>query len=196
MVVIQDREVRRRCPAGGSAIAVELPLATEMIKGMTLDQAWPRSRTRRSVEELNLPPVRDLDCSVLAAEDAIKRCAIRGLQAAAQRASDDDDRRSSTKPAAPTRSAAGSCHWQEGDSIGSGGRLPQEIAEQREKRGAPNARIRARGARAAAAPACSPTRSSGPTRSSRYRYRSSSGPSGTGRRDRRRSEDAWCSSAA
>ena len=52
----------------GSAIASS-SLATEMIKGMTLDQAATISNTQ-IVEELNLPPVK-IHCSVLA-EDAIK----------------------------------------------------------------------------------------------------------------------------
>ena len=52
----------------GSAIASS-SLATEMIKGMTLDQAAKISNTM-IVEELNLPPVK-IHCSVLA-EDAIK----------------------------------------------------------------------------------------------------------------------------
>jgi nitrogen fixation protein NifU and related proteins len=52
----------------GSAIASS-SLATEMIKGMTLDQASAIKNTQL-VEELNLPPVK-IHCSVLA-EDAIK----------------------------------------------------------------------------------------------------------------------------
>ena len=52
----------------GSAIASS-SLATEMIKGMTLDQAAEIKNTT-IVEELNLPPVK-IHCSVLA-EDAIK----------------------------------------------------------------------------------------------------------------------------
>ena len=52
----------------GSAIASS-SLATEMIKGMTLDQAAQISNTT-IVSELNLPPVK-IHCSVLA-EDAIK----------------------------------------------------------------------------------------------------------------------------
>jgi nitrogen fixation protein NifU and related proteins len=52
----------------GSAIASS-SLATEMIKGMTLDQAASIKNTQ-IVEELNLPPVK-IHCSVLA-EDAIK----------------------------------------------------------------------------------------------------------------------------
>lgn len=52
----------------GSAIASS-SLATEMIKGMTLDQAEQIKNTQ-IVEELNLPPVK-IHCSVLA-EDAIK----------------------------------------------------------------------------------------------------------------------------
>lgn len=52
----------------GSAIASS-SLATEMIKGMTLDQAAQISNSQ-IVEELNLPPVK-IHCSVLA-EDAIK----------------------------------------------------------------------------------------------------------------------------
>ena len=52
----------------GSAIASS-SLATEMIKGMTLDQAAEIKNTH-IVKELNLPPVK-IHCSVLA-EDAIK----------------------------------------------------------------------------------------------------------------------------
>src|SRR5205085_2004221 len=52
----------------GSAIASS-SLATEWIKGMTLDQAMALKNTQ-IVEELNLPPVK-IHCSVLA-EDAIK----------------------------------------------------------------------------------------------------------------------------
>ena len=52
----------------GSAIASS-SLATEMIKGMTLDQAADIKNTQ-IVDELNLPPVK-IHCSVLA-EDAIK----------------------------------------------------------------------------------------------------------------------------
>ena len=52
----------------GSAIASS-SLATEMIKGMTLEQAAQITNTT-IVEELNLPPVK-IHCSVLA-EDAVK----------------------------------------------------------------------------------------------------------------------------
>jgi nitrogen fixation protein NifU and related proteins len=52
----------------GSAIASS-SLATEWIKGMTIDQAAAIKNTQ-IVEELNLPPVK-IHCSVLA-EDAIK----------------------------------------------------------------------------------------------------------------------------
>src|SRR4051812_50033730 len=52
----------------GSGIASS-SLATEMIKGMTLDQAASIKNTQ-IVQELNLPPVK-IHCSVLA-EDAIK----------------------------------------------------------------------------------------------------------------------------
>src|SRR5215813_5775448 len=52
----------------GSAIASS-SLATEMIKGMSLDEAAQIKNTQ-IVEELNLPPVK-IHCSVLA-EDAIK----------------------------------------------------------------------------------------------------------------------------
>jgi nitrogen fixation protein NifU and related proteins len=52
----------------GSAIASS-SLATEWIKGMTLDQALEVKNTQ-IVEELSLPPVK-IHCSVLA-EDAIK----------------------------------------------------------------------------------------------------------------------------
>src|SRR6476659_6043025 len=52
----------------GSAIASS-SLATEWIKGMTVDQAMELKNTQ-IVDELNLPPVK-IHCSVLA-EDAIK----------------------------------------------------------------------------------------------------------------------------
>jgi nitrogen fixation NifU-like protein len=52
----------------GSAIASS-SLATEWIKGKTIDQAMEIKNTQ-IVEELNLPPVK-IHCSVLA-EDAIK----------------------------------------------------------------------------------------------------------------------------
>jgi len=52
----------------GSAIASS-SLATEWIKGMSIDQAMQLKNTQ-IVEELNLPPVK-IHCSVLA-EDAIK----------------------------------------------------------------------------------------------------------------------------
>lgn len=52
----------------GSAIASS-SLATEWVKGMTVDQALAIKNTQ-IVEELNLPPVK-IHCSVLA-EDAIK----------------------------------------------------------------------------------------------------------------------------
>jgi nitrogen fixation NifU-like protein len=52
----------------GSAIASS-SLATEWIKGMTVDQAMEIKNTQ-IVDELNLPPVK-IHCSVLA-EDAIK----------------------------------------------------------------------------------------------------------------------------
>jgi nitrogen fixation NifU-like protein len=52
----------------GSAIASS-SLATEWIKGMTVDQAMAIKNTQ-IVQELNLPPVK-IHCSVLA-EDAIK----------------------------------------------------------------------------------------------------------------------------
>ncbi len=56
----------------GSAIASS-SLATEMIKGMSLDQAL-EVKNSELVEELNLPPVK-IHCSVLA-EDAIKAAII------------------------------------------------------------------------------------------------------------------------
>ena len=52
----------------GSAIASS-SLATEWVKGMSIDQAMEIKNTQ-IVEELNLPPVK-IHCSVLA-EDAIK----------------------------------------------------------------------------------------------------------------------------
>ena len=64
--VIQDAKFKTfGC---GSAIASS-SLATEMIKGMSVDQALEISNTT-IVKELNLPPVK-IHCSVLA-EDAIK----------------------------------------------------------------------------------------------------------------------------
>ena len=59
----------------GSAIASS-SLATEWVKGMTIDQAMEIKNTQ-IVEELNLPPVK-IHCSVLA-EDAIK-AAIKNYQ--------------------------------------------------------------------------------------------------------------------
>ena len=56
----------------GSAIASS-SLATEWIKGMTVDQAMTIKNTQ-IVEELNLPPVK-IHCSVLA-EDAIKSAIV------------------------------------------------------------------------------------------------------------------------
>ena len=64
--VIQDAKFKTfGC---GSAIASS-SLATEWVKGMTIDQAMEIKNTQ-IVEELNLPPVK-IHCSVLA-EDAIK----------------------------------------------------------------------------------------------------------------------------
>ncbi len=56
----------------GSAIASS-SLATEWVKGMTLDQAMAIKNTQ-IVEELSLPPVK-IHCSVLA-EDAIKSAVL------------------------------------------------------------------------------------------------------------------------
>jgi len=67
----------------GSAIASS-SLATEMIKGMSLDQALALKNTE-IVQELNLPPVK-IHCSVLA-EDAIK-AAITDYQAKRQEKSE------------------------------------------------------------------------------------------------------------
>ncbi len=67
----------------GSAIASS-SLATEMIKGMSLDQALELKNTE-IVQELNLPPVK-IHCSVLA-EDAIK-AAINDYQGKKQRGSE------------------------------------------------------------------------------------------------------------
>ena len=66
----------------GSAIASS-SLATEWVKGMTVDQAMALKNTQ-IVEELNLPPVK-IHCSVLA-EDAIKSAIadFRSKQAAKQ----------------------------------------------------------------------------------------------------------------
>ena len=74
----------------GSAIASS-SLATEMIKGMTLDQAAQIKNTQ-IVEELNLPPVK-IHCSVLA-EDAIKA------------AIEDYKKKHVAKATAPVREAA------------------------------------------------------------------------------------------
>ena len=71
----------------GSAIASS-SLATEWVKGMSIDQAMAIKNTQ-IVEELNLPPVK-IHCSVLA-EDAIK-AAI----------SDYKKKQSADKPAAAT----------------------------------------------------------------------------------------------
>ena len=65
----------------GSAIASS-SLATEWVKGMSIDQAMGIKNTQ-IVEELNLPPVK-IHCSVLA-EDAIKG-AIADYKAKRQRA--------------------------------------------------------------------------------------------------------------
>lgn len=75
----------------GSAIASS-SLATEWIKGKTVDQAL-EIRNTDIVRELSLPPVK-IHCSVLA-EDAI-RAAIR------------DIKEKKTGPAAPTEAATGS----------------------------------------------------------------------------------------
>jgi nitrogen fixation protein NifU and related proteins len=64
--VIQD--ARFKTFGCGSAIASS-SLATEWVKGMTVEQAMTIKNTQ-IVEELNLPPVK-IHCSVLA-EDAIK----------------------------------------------------------------------------------------------------------------------------
>ena len=66
----------------GSAIASS-SLATEWVKGMSIDQAMAIKNTQ-IVEELNLPPVK-IHCSVLA-EDAIKSAIadFRAKQAAKQ----------------------------------------------------------------------------------------------------------------
>jgi len=65
----------------GSAIASS-SLATEWVKGMSIDQAMAIKNTQ-IVEELNLPPVK-IHCSVLA-EDAIKS-AIADYKAKRQKA--------------------------------------------------------------------------------------------------------------
>ncbi len=75
----------------GSAIASS-SLATEWVKGMTIDQAMEIKNTQ-IVEELNLPPVK-IHCSVLA-EDAIKS-AIADYKA----------KRAAKQGAAPTTKAA------------------------------------------------------------------------------------------
>ena len=64
--VIEEARFKTFCC--GSAIASS-SLATEMLKGLTLDDAV-KIRNSDIVEELNLPPVK-IHCSVLA-EDAIK----------------------------------------------------------------------------------------------------------------------------
>ena len=61
-------EARFKTFGGGSAIAAS-SLATEWVRGKTIDQAMELKNTE-IVEELSLPPVK-IHCSVLA-EDAIK----------------------------------------------------------------------------------------------------------------------------
>jgi nitrogen fixation protein NifU and related proteins len=80
----------------GSAIASS-SLATEWVKGMTIDQAMDIKNTQ-IVEELNLPPVK-IHCSVLA-EDAIKG-AIADYKAkrAAKREAQAEVKAETTKPA-------------------------------------------------------------------------------------------------
>ena len=80
----------------GSAIASS-SLATEMIKGMTLDQAAQIKNTQ-IVEELNLPPVK-IHCSVLA-EDAIKAAIEDYKKKRAAGAAPGSPRESVSKPAA------------------------------------------------------------------------------------------------
>src|ERR1700759_1125713 len=64
--VIEDAKFKT---FGCGSASASSSLATEMIKGMTLDQAATIKNTQ-IVQELNLPPVK-IHCSVLA-EDAIK----------------------------------------------------------------------------------------------------------------------------
>jgi nitrogen fixation protein NifU and related proteins len=79
----------------GSAIASS-SLATEWVKGMTIDQAMAIKNTQ-IVEELSLPPVK-IHCSVLA-EDAIKS-AIADYKA--KRASKNESKNESKKQQAST----------------------------------------------------------------------------------------------
>ncbi len=86
----------------GSAIASS-SLATEWVKGMTIDQAMDIKNTQ-IVEELNLPPVK-IHCSVLA-EDAIKG-AIADYKAkrAAKRESNGDARMATASKSASASAA-------------------------------------------------------------------------------------------
>jgi nitrogen fixation protein NifU and related proteins len=79
----------------GSAIASS-SLATEWVKGMTLDQAMEIKNTQ-IVEELSLPPVK-IHCSVLA-EDAIKS-AIADYKAKQQAKQQATPQAQQTKPQA------------------------------------------------------------------------------------------------
>ena len=86
----------------GSAIASS-SLATEWVKGMTVDQAMALKNTQ-IVEELNLPPVK-IHCSVLA-EDAIK-AAIADYKAkraatAGSPAASPSNAAANSQPGAPT----------------------------------------------------------------------------------------------
>src|SRR5262245_2338661 len=81
--VIQDAKFKTfGC---GSAIASS-SLATEMIKGKTIDEAMQIKNTQL-VQELNLPPVK-IHCSVLA-EDAIKAAIADYKKKQEQRSRDD-----------------------------------------------------------------------------------------------------------
>jgi len=84
----------------GSAIASS-SLATEWVKGMTVDQAMALKNTQ-IVEELNLPPVK-IHCSVLA-EDAIKAAIAdyKAKHAAAAAATAPAATAGSQQPGAPT----------------------------------------------------------------------------------------------
>jgi nitrogen fixation protein NifU and related proteins len=79
----------------GSAIASS-SLATEWVKGMTIDQAMAIKNTQ-IVEELNLPPVK-IHCSVLA-EDAIK-AAIADYKAKAAASSGKNEQQQSEQSVA------------------------------------------------------------------------------------------------
>ena len=85
----------------GSAIASS-SLATEWVKGMTIDQAMEIKNTQ-IVEELSLPPVK-IHCSVLA-EDAIKAAVADYRKKHLDNAQPQSQRENATAQAAPTVAA-------------------------------------------------------------------------------------------